>query len=405
MQAIHSADRTVHGYELLYRAGTANEARLSGDAEHDRATAQVVGATFGEFGLQVLSGGRPVFLNAPRSVFTGRLPLPIPAEGVVLELLETVEVDREVSAGLLRLEERGFRIAVDDFAGERSRLAVVERAAYVKIDLQAVGDRLAGLVGMVRDVNPAAAVVVERVETQEQFDVCRDLGADLFQGYLLHRPDVLQRQALTSSHLVCARMLSVLSDGEAPTDAVLELLASDPGLSLRVLKTVSSAAHAPRNGFTSLRQAVVMLGRHELRDWMVLVLVAGSGASPVSETMLEWVFTRAEACRGLSPFAAEAAFTVGLLSSIAEVLGLDAVELIHGCALHPSVADALVAAGGPLSPVLSAVRDHERNLSAGAPDPGPDGASGCSRDDVGVAYLRAQILARSRVASLTCSRP
>jgi EAL and modified HD-GYP domain-containing signal transduction protein len=395
LQAIHTADREVFGYELLHRTGTVNRARLSGEAEHDRATAQVVAATFGEFGVEELSGGRPLFLTATRSFFTGRVQLPFPPGSVVLELLEDVDVDRRLMAGLVDLRRRGFRIAVDDFDGETSRIPAVLHADYVKIDLQVTGERLPEVLDLVRRVNPGAVLVVERVETQAQFDVCLDLGVDLFQGYLLHRPEVLQRQTLTPSHLTCVQLVALLSDTDADVGQVVDLLSQDPALSLRVLKTVSSAAHAPRGGITSLRQAVVMLGRRELMGWVLLVLLAGSGSARVPDETLAWIFARAEACRALRPTAAEPAFTVGLLSGAAEALAFDPVELTRGCALDPSVRDALVAGAGPLGVALTAVRGHESLVLAGSEgETAPDTAA-----DVAEVYLRAQVTARARVAA------
>lgn len=396
LQAVHTAEREVFGYELLHRSGAANRARLTGEAEHDRATAQVVAAVFGEFGVEDLSGGRPLFLNATRSFFSGQVQLPFPPGHVVLELPQHVDVDRRLMVGLGDLRRKGFPIAVDDFDGEVSRVPAVVHADYVKVDLHATAERLPEVVDLVRKVNPGAVLVVERVETQAQFDVCRDLGVDLFQGYLLHRPEVLQRQTLTPSHLTCAQLVALLADTDADVGQVVDLLAQDPALSLRVLKTVSSAAHAPRGGITSLRQAVVMLGRRELMSWVLLVLLAGSGSARVPDDTLTWIFTRAEACRALRPTAAEPAFTVGLLSAAAEALAFDPVELTRGCALDASVRDALVTAGGPLGAVLTTVRDHEALVLDGAGDP--------ADEDVAGVYLRAQVAARSRVAAFRTPR-
>ncbi len=362
LQGIYTAQRQVFAYELLYRSGRANHAQLSGRLEHDRATAQVIGTTFAEFGVEDLAGGRRLFLNATRSFFTGELPLPFDSEGVVLELLETVEVDHLVMAGLHALKRRGFEIAVDDFDGELSRVPAVLHADYVKIDLEATAERLPQVIALVRRVNPKAVVLVERVETEEQFTTCQDLNVDLYQGYLLHRPDVVQRQTLSPEHLTCVQLLALLTDLETPVEQVLEHLSSDPGLSVRVLTTVSSAAYAPRGGVTSLRQAVVMLGRQELLGWITLLLLAHSGSVGVQEETITWIFTRAEACRLLTPTQPDAGFTVGLLSGAAEALGFDPGELTRGCRLQPQVRDALVLGAGPLGAAVDAVRAHAATL-------------------------------------------
>lgn len=420
VQAICTAQREVYGYELLHRTGPTNRAELVGAVEHERATAQVIAAAFGEFGTEELAGGRRLFINLTRSFVTGQLPLPFAAEGVVLELLETVDVDHWVMSGLRNLKRRGFAIAVDDFDGETERVPAVALADYVKIDLHVSGDRLLDVIALVERVNPTAVVVVERVETEEQFEACRAAGADLFQGYLFHRPDVLTRPVLDSSHLNCVQLIALLSDRDAPVERVLDLLSADPGLSVRVLKTVSSAAYAPRGGITSLQQAIVLLGRRELLNWAVLVLLKGSGSARVPQQTLTWIFTRAEACRLLLPADPEAASTVGLLSAAAEALGFDLGELTRGCTLQPAVHAALTSATGVLGTCLDAVRLHEDSLTGdrrdhrvrlrgglaarpdGQPDPGAVPAfPGAMRPaSVSLAYLRAQVTAQNRVTEL-----
>ena len=72
------------------------------------------------------------------------------------------------------------------------------------------------------------------------------------------------------------RALERIRDEDAPATSVVECLAIDPGLSLRVLSTVNSAAYAPRRLVGDLPQAVAMLGRSNLES---LVLAAAAGAA------------------------------------------------------------------------------------------------------------------------------
>jgi EAL and modified HD-GYP domain-containing signal transduction protein len=394
LQAIHAADRSVVAHELLFRAPGRHDASLTGRSEHDHATAQVITATFGEFGAAELGDGKPLFLNTTRSFFTGELPLPFSPDGVVLELLETVDVDHVVMQGIRRLRARGFAIAVDDFDGELHRVPALRFADYVKLDLEASGDRLPGLVDLVRRANPRARLVVERIETVEQFERCVALGVEMFQGYLLHRPDIVQRQTLDASHLTCVQLIAALHDLRTSTEDVLRLLTHDPGLSLRILKTVGSAAHAPRQGITSLHQAVVLLGRRELASWVTLVLVGGTSTAAARPDTLGWIFTRAEACRALAPEDPDAGFTVGLLSAAAAVLGVTPADLTRGCSLSEEVQEALVHGRGRLGAAVEAVVAQE-GTATGEPVAAP------GVDLSAEVYLHATLAARSRVKSLS----
>ncbi|MEZ0164903.1 EAL and HDOD domain-containing protein [Kineococcus sp. LSe6-4] len=358
-QGIYDRERRLVAFELLFRNHGRASAELAEGAEQDHATSQVISATFGDFGVGQIAGERPLFINLTRGFFTGALPVPCSPEQVVLELLENVDVDEEVLAGLRRLRAQGYRIAVDDFIGEESRLPAVALADYVKIDVEAARDDFDRVLALARAHNPTALVVVERIEDDELFDRCLAAGADLFQGYGLQRPVTLEAVSLTPSQLVCLRLVRALTGQDAPLHEIEQLVASDPALSLRVLKTVSSAAAGTKTGVTSLRQAIVLLGRQQLCSWVVLMLLGG--VTSVDTESLTLVLARAAACARLAPRDADLAYVVGLLSGVATVLGMGEDELVDTTGVAQSVRAALVdrrgAAGGALRAVLAYEED------------------------------------------------
>ena len=72
----------------------------------ERATSQVIASTFGTFGLDNISDGRPVFINFTRAFLTGVIPIPVEPERVVIEVVENVVVDQELMLGLGQLRSR-----------------------------------------------------------------------------------------------------------------------------------------------------------------------------------------------------------------------------------------------------------------------------------------------------------
>jgi len=78
-QPIVDASGLAVAYEILFRsAADATRAEVR-DAEES--TAQVLTATFLEFGLPDLVGDRLAFINMPRGFLVGRWPLPFDAGG------------------------------------------------------------------------------------------------------------------------------------------------------------------------------------------------------------------------------------------------------------------------------------------------------------------------------------
>jgi diguanylate cyclase (GGDEF)-like protein len=116
-----------------------------------------------------------------------------------LEITESVLMsDREIAATTLRaLSDVGCRIALDDFGTGYSSLAYLHRFPVhtLKIDRSFVNGlelrtEAATLVGAIISLGKRMnlEVVAEGVETEEQWELLRDEGCDLCQGYLFGRP-------------------------------------------------------------------------------------------------------------------------------------------------------------------------------------------------------------------------
>ncbi len=398
-QGIYDRNGSLVANELLFRGidhsrsalpeswdAVRNDATAAADiaAAGDAATSQVISATFGDFGLAELSGGRPLFLNVTRSFLIGDLPLPFGPEGVVLEILETITVDDELMAGLSALRERGFELAVDDYVGDEERARLLEIAQVVKIDVPLVGARLDDVVAKCRNLAPEARLVAERVETLDSLHRTSDAGFELFQGYFFQRPALLETSRLSPSQMVCLRLLRALNDPDSTTEDLENVVSADPGLSLRVLRTANSASSATKKHISSLRQAVVMLGPPALRAWVLLTLMGGLAAGRRDDLVLILArATCAEAVARLTGADPADAYTAGLLSGVAQVLRTDVGQVAHGAGMGADVISALVDGTGPIGAVVRTVESHELDQ--------PDAAERCGITpfDLSRTYLEA----------------
>jgi c-di-GMP phosphodiesterase len=377
-QGIYDASRRLVAYELLFRA---HDRAVDNEVAGEQATSQVIASTFGTFGLDNISDGKPLFINFTRAFLTGIIPIPVEPERVVIEVVEHVAVDRELLMGLRTLKDEGYRIAVDDYDGDVDRSALLDVADYVKIDVNSVQPlMLPGLVAAGR--NAGAVMVAEAVEDAESWRRCSELGFELYQGFHLSRPMVLEQRSLSPSQLICVRLLNDLGDPETPIARIEQMVGTDPGLTMRLLRTANSASTGATREVASLRQALVIIGPRRLRSWVVLTLLEG-GTTTNSSDDLWAVLARAHACQRLAGTDEDLAFTVGLLSGAAELLGVDASMVADASGVGPEARSALLDGAGPAGRVLLAVLAHERD------DAEAITAAGLVPFDVSRAYLEA----------------
>src|SRR6478609_4906136 len=92
-QPIFRIDMTELGYELLFRNSDEDRASF---ADADQATAEVIVNTFMEIGLDEMVGKHLAFINFDRDLIMSNYCGFLPAERVVIELLETIKPDAEL---------------------------------------------------------------------------------------------------------------------------------------------------------------------------------------------------------------------------------------------------------------------------------------------------------------------
>lgn len=115
-------------------------------------------------------------------------------------------------------------------------------------------------------------------------------------------------------------------DENASLTELADILSTDPGLSVTIMKTVNSAAYGMRQRVKNIHHAVSLLGRNEIEAMLIAAAVRGS--LPVSgvagfDPRRFWTTAakRAAAARGLArhvdPSTASESFTAALLQDMA----------------------------------------------------------------------------------------
>ena len=125
------------------------------------------------------------------SVIVGGLPIPARPDRLVIEVADHVHVDTEVLAGIHRLRERGYRIAIPGFVSRPGQRQLLPYADFVKIDVRDLDVEGRPVVELAR--SHGALLIAEFVERRWMLSHSRDLGFDFFQGNLLERATVLDR--------------------------------------------------------------------------------------------------------------------------------------------------------------------------------------------------------------------
>lgn len=359
-QPIFDRSLNVFGYELLFR-----QLSLEGDVASSSASPTVDGPLMTpevvfnsvSIGIDRLVSDKRVFINADRSLLTGSVPLLLPPDRVVVEVLETVLPEPEVIAGCRRLVARRFTLALDDFVWFAGAERLLELASIVKIDVLALDpQQVRSTIARCRQFD--VRLLAEKVETSAQLARCVELGFDYFQGYLLARPDVVAGRSLNPDSFSRLQLVARLLDEACEVEEIEAVIHREPLLTQQLLQLAGlGAAHGLRREVRTIREAIVLLGAHRLRGWAGLMLMI-----PRGDTQREDVSTalvRARMCEllaeSLGPLVAQWAFTAGMVSAFDLLLGMEIRRVLDTLPLAADLRSAILGDDSPIGKILADV--------------------------------------------------
>jgi EAL and modified HD-GYP domain-containing signal transduction protein len=357
-QAIFDSRRRVMGYELLYRRSADNWAPVEDAVE---ATSAVVSAALLGFGLDHLVSDGLAFVNVSREFLACGLHRVLPAERVVLEVLEHEVVDDALVDLLGAVRAEGYRLALDDYVSGSAARRLVGLAEIVKIDLMATPR--AGLSDLVTDLRSQGAVILaEKVETPDDLQTVRAIGIEFLQGFFFQRPEVLSGRTVSIGQLPAVRLLASVERPDVSIAEMEAIIACEPGLAYRLLRLANSSSVAVPRPVTSLRDALVLLGRRTIKNLALVAMI--HGVEGKTSELATTAMVRAKMCEQLAaqvaPASAPAAFLVGLLSVLDAVFDAPISGLVDQLSLSDEIASALVDHRGPLGEVLEVAIEYER---------------------------------------------
>lgn len=355
--------------------------------------------------LPNLVADRYVFLPATPRMLDGFVPVPVAPGRLVLVLPVGYEHTADAVERATALRALGVQLALPEYTGTAAQETLLPQVGYVVVRPGAAP--LAPLVHHVHraDVRVLASDVVDRAAEDE----CRAAGVDAVIGSQSERtraalPPEGDAPASSASASASEQRAHVLRAGQAQCLAIMHLLHepdvsfgqvaqvidTDPVLTLRVLHLVNSGAFALTRAVDTVAQAIVLLGKRELETLVGALLL---DARPDATDSLWLILARALTCETLVEDSA--AYTVGMLSGLAEQLGIPASVIVEKVGVSADVASAVVDATGPYGDVLAAVRAHERaDISAVL-------TSGLDPREVSDVYMRAVAEALATARTVT----
>jgi len=338
-QAVFDRHNKVTSYELLFR--DAKEAKGATEAGDDYMTSKVLVGALMDVGLDQISGHKMVHINASESfLLSGAIEI-LPADKVSIEILEDVPVTDQVLEICRDLKKKGYHMMLDDVVYAPHLDPLLELVDVIKVDLPLAKDLTAQVQSLRRF---KSKLLAEKVETREEYERCKALGFDYFQGYFFCRPEIVEGQTMPESKIAVLRALQTVMKATSVNE-LQNVLKQDISLSYRLLKYINSAAFGMRREIESIEQALILLGLDHARRWLTLLSLSVLGDSKPLE-LVRTALYRGYLLESIAKHVKQAEtgddFLLGMFSVLDAMLDQPMSQAIEGLALPREVREALL---------------------------------------------------------------
>ena len=358
-QPIYDRDLDVYAYELMSHSSQLdNEETTPADA--DKATAQIIINAFLEIGIDKLVSKNIAFIKLAERFLNTDEELPLPNDRVILRIPSYISVTDETIEGAQRLTQAGFKLALDNYLIHKKLQPLANMSAMIDINIEAVAKaELPAYIKILKKLHPI--LLADHVKSYEEYELCRDLGIDYFQGYFLSRPKIIKGESLAANQMSIMNLLATLHNPETDTDTIDDVISKDVALSYKILKLINSAFFSRATDIESIHHAIVMLGRKQLCTWASMIALTGMDDKPREQVKLAMI--RAKSCELLAEKSSlkplDSFFTVGMFSALDILMDRSLEELITPLPLADNIVAALLNREGDLGEALNCTLAQE----------------------------------------------
>jgi EAL and modified HD-GYP domain-containing signal transduction protein len=317
-------------------------------------------------GAEWLFGDKIAFLNVTASVLNSEFLELLPAQRIVLEILEHVTPTPELVERLAALKQLGFTLALDDYDGNPAFDPLLNLVNYVKIDLLSTPpDKLGELVARAR--KHSVKLVAEKVETKGAFNTCKALKFDFFQGFYFAHPETLTARVINPGQALVLELLNKVR-ANAEIGEIEKGFKRDVALSFKLLRYINSVGFGLSCEIQSIRHALAILGYQQLYRWLTLLVVtANEGAT--APALMKTAVTRGRLTELLGQDFLDKSerdnlFIVGIFSLLDAMLEMPMDQILDKLILPAPISDALLQREGIYGPFLQLAEACESSDTA-----------------------------------------
>lgn len=339
-QAILTENQETAGYEILYTDNSLREGYTD-----DAAAANTIENFLSSMDSGKFLNGKTAFLTFTSNLLEKNIPKMFATNKLVIEIEDSLITNPYSQNLITKYKQSGYKIAIVDFEFAPRFFGILDIVDYIKVNFGGNNPSVENIINIGKTFEKK--IIAYNIENQEAYDKAKALGCTYFQGTFVSEkmPTTVRKVNYLQSNFFLL-MVAVTKD-EPDIDEIESIISRDVSLTFSLLRLVNSAYFALRNRAKSVKQALVILGLGQLKQWIYLLSFKQDDGSMPDE-LIKISFLRATFASELldyaenMPISRSEAYLLGMFSTLGKLMQMPLEEVMEQLPLGDDIKLALL---------------------------------------------------------------
>lgn len=357
-QAILTESQETAGYEILYTDNSLKEGYTD-----DAAAANTIENFLSSMDSGKFLNGKTAFLTFTSNLLEKNIPKMFATNKLVIEIEDSLITNPYSQNLITKYKQSGYKIAIVDFEFAPRFFGILDIVDYIKVNFGGDNPSVENIINIGKTFDKK--IIAYNIENQEAYDKAKALGCTYFQGTFVSEkmPTTVRKVNYLQSNFFLL-MVAVTKD-EPDIDEIESIISRDVSLTFSLLRLVNSAYFALRNRAKSVKQALVILGLGQLKQWIYLLSFKQDDGSMPDE-LIKISFLRATFASELldyaenMPISRSEAYLLGMFSTLGKLMQMPLDEIMEQLPLSDEIKLALLKHEGKAGLLYDLILAYEK---------------------------------------------
>ncbi len=267
---IFDIKKNLWGYELIYLS--AGEDKPISPEAGEGLTADLMSGTALALD-QIIDSKKKIMIGFSSKNILKNLPYALPPGRTVVKLSNPEGMHDSIIALLGKLKKDGYQITVPWVKNHTACKAVYDLADMICLDISSLV--LPELLDICHSAAPyKTGILADQVNHQSGFDVCCKAGFSFFKGSFFKKQEDVSIKKVLSGTISRFELMKAIETSDPDFSELAAIIQADVTISFKLLAYLNSASFGFRRKIDTIKDAITMLGWHNLKNWLRVVLLS-----------------------------------------------------------------------------------------------------------------------------------